>query len=82
MLDQVGRIGDLAAANLHIHMQVISNQSSSCLRSIMHGIKISPDLVSAVTDSVIDEVTAWQARPLEPTYAIVLTLPGFHVHPD
>ena len=37
----------------------------------LYGIEISPDLVSAVTDSVIDEVTAWQARPLEPTYAIV-----------
>ena len=37
----------------------------------LYGIDVSPDLVSAVTDSVIDEVTAWQARPLEPTYAIV-----------
>lgn len=37
----------------------------------LYGIEVSPDLVSAVTDSVIDEVTAWQARPLEPTYAVV-----------
>src|SRR5688572_15176912 len=37
----------------------------------LYGIDVSPDLVSAVTDSVIDEVTAWQARPLEPSYAIV-----------
>lgn len=37
----------------------------------LYGIEISPDLVSAVTDSVIEEVTAWQARPLDPTYAIV-----------
>jgi putative transposase len=37
----------------------------------LYGIEISPDLVSAVTDSVIDEVTAWQARPLEASYAIV-----------
>jgi hypothetical protein len=37
----------------------------------IYGIDISPDLVSAVTDSVIDEVTAWQARPLESSYAIV-----------
>lgn len=36
-----------------------------------YGIEISPDLVSAVTDSVIDEVSAWQARPLESSYAIV-----------
>lgn len=32
---------------------------------------ISPDLVSAVTDAVHDEVTARQSRPLQPTYAIV-----------
>ncbi len=37
----------------------------------LYGIDVSPDLVSAVTDSVIDEVTAWQARPLESSYAIV-----------
>jgi putative transposase len=37
----------------------------------LYGIDISPDLVSAVTDSVIDEVTAWQCRPLESSYAIV-----------
>lgn len=37
----------------------------------LYGIEVSPDLVSAVTDSVIDEVNAWQSRPLEPTYAIV-----------
>ena len=35
------------------------------------GVEISPDLVSAVTDQVIDEVTAWQSRPLEASYAIV-----------
>ena len=40
------------------------------LREI-YGIEISPELVSAVTDAVLDEVAAWQARPLEPVYAIV-----------
>ncbi len=37
----------------------------------LYGMEISPDLVSAVTDAVIDEATAWQNRPLEPVYAIV-----------
>ncbi len=37
----------------------------------LYGVTISPDLVSAVTDSVIEEVRAWQSRPLESTYAIV-----------
>ncbi len=36
------------------------------------GIEVWLDLISTVTDSVIDEATAWQTRPLEPTSAIVL----------
>lgn len=37
----------------------------------IYGIEISPALVSAVTDAVLEEVAAWQNRPLEPVYAIV-----------
>ena len=37
----------------------------------IYGVGISPDLVSVVTDAVIDEAHAWQSRPLESTYAIV-----------
>lgn len=37
----------------------------------LYGLEISADLVSAITDSVLDEVAAWQARQLEPSYAIV-----------
>lgn len=37
----------------------------------LYGPELSPDLVSVVTDSVLEGVAAWQARPLEPTYAIV-----------
>jgi putative transposase len=29
-------------------------------------VEVSPDLISTVTDAVLDEVTAWQTRPLEP----------------
>jgi putative transposase len=37
----------------------------------LYGTEISPELVSAVTDAVLDEVATWQSRPLEPVYAIV-----------
>ena len=37
----------------------------------IYGIGISPELVSAITDAVIEQVTAWQNRPLEATYAVV-----------
>lgn len=37
----------------------------------IYGIEVSPALVSAVTDAVLEAVSAWQNRPLEPVYAIV-----------
>ena len=37
----------------------------------IYSIEVSPDLISEVTDAVVAEVTAWQARPLEPMYPVV-----------
>jgi transposase-like protein len=37
----------------------------------IYTIEVSPDLISEVTDAVVVEVTAWQARPLEPMYPVV-----------
>jgi len=33
--------------------------------------EVSPEFISSVTDAVMDEVTAWQARPLEAMYPVV-----------
>ena len=37
----------------------------------LYGVEVSPDLISAVTDAVLEEVALWQARLLEPIYPIV-----------
>jgi putative transposase len=37
----------------------------------MYAVDVSPDLISSVTDAIVAEVTAWQARPLEPLYPVV-----------
>lgn len=37
----------------------------------MYGAEISPTLISAVTEAVVEEVKAWQARPLDPLYPII-----------
>src|SRR5918993_2686505 len=37
----------------------------------LYGVEVSPDLISAVTGAVLEEVAAWQARPLEPVYPLV-----------
>src|SRR6202051_737810 len=37
----------------------------------MYGVDVSPTLISSVTEAVMEEVKAWQNRPLEETYAIL-----------
>lgn len=37
----------------------------------LYGIEVSADLISTVTDAVIEEVTTWQNRPLEAVYPLV-----------
>jgi transposase-like protein len=37
----------------------------------MYAVEVSPDLISSVTDAVLSEVTAWQARPLDRVYPVV-----------
>src|ERR1700709_2700653 len=37
----------------------------------LYGVEVSPDLISTVTDAVLDEVAAWQQRPLDPVYPLV-----------
>jgi putative transposase len=37
----------------------------------MYGVDVSPALISNVTEAVMEEVKAWQNRPLEQTYAIL-----------
>ena len=37
----------------------------------MYGTEVSPTLISSVTDAVIEEVKAWQGRPLDNVYPIV-----------
>lgn len=38
----------------------------------IYGLKVSPDLISRVTDAVLDEVREWQSRALDRMYPIVI----------
>ena len=37
----------------------------------LYGVEVSPDLISTVTDAVLEEVTEWQQRPLRPLYPVI-----------
>jgi putative transposase len=41
----------------------------------LYGIDVSPDLISAVTDAVLEEVADWQNRPLDASYLLVFFEP-------
>ncbi len=36
-----------------------------------YGTHVSPEFISSVTDTIMEEVSAWQSRPLEPMYPVV-----------
>lgn len=37
----------------------------------LYGVEVSPDLISRATEAVVEEVRAWQSRPLDPIWPIV-----------
>lgn len=47
-----------------------TREITSHLRDL-YGIDASPDLISTITDAVLEEVSAWQQRPLDPAYPLV-----------
>lgn len=38
----------------------------------LYQVEVAPAVISTVTDAVLEEVTQWQQRPLEPVYPVVL----------
>ena len=38
----------------------------------LYAVEVSPDLISRVTDAVLEEVKDWQNRPLDPVYPLVI----------
>jgi putative transposase len=39
--------------------------------SEIYGTEVAPSLISSVTDAVVDEITSWQSRPLDPIWPFV-----------
>jgi transposase-like protein len=37
----------------------------------MYTVDVSPVFISTVTNAIVEEITTWQARPLERVYAVV-----------
>jgi putative transposase len=56
---------------LSLYARGMSTREIAAHLQEMFGAEVSPALISAITDTVVDEVRAWQSRPLDRLYPIV-----------
>ena len=58
-------------AILSLYSRGMSTRDIKAHLEEIYGVEISPDLISTVTEAVIEEIREWQTRPLEAVYPIV-----------
>src|SRR5579863_9684660 len=69
---RAGRVaGGLDDMVISLYAHGMSNRDIIHHLRQVYGTELSPATVSAITDAVLEEVKAWQSRPLDPAYAVV-----------
>jgi len=58
-------------AILSLYSRGLSTRDIKAHLEEIYGVEVSPDLISSVTEAVLEEVREWQTRPLEAVYPIV-----------
>lgn len=56
---------------IRMYARGFSNQNIYEEMQELYGVRVSPDMVTAITDKIIPEIREWQKRQLEEQYAIV-----------
>ena len=56
---------------IRMYAKKMSNQNIYEEMQELYGVKVTPDMVTAITDKIIPEIREWQKRQLEEQYAIV-----------
>ena len=65
------RVTVIDEKNIPLYAKGMSTREIAATIEDLYGAEVSPSLISKVTESVIDDVIAWQARPLDSVYPIV-----------
>jgi putative transposase len=65
------RFGGLDEKSISLYARAMTQREIRGHLEEIYGVEISPSLISTVTDEVLDEVRAWQARPLDSVYPIL-----------
>ncbi|MCZ6832062.1 MAG: transposase [Gammaproteobacteria bacterium] len=65
---RIDRIDDMI---IGLYARGLSTRGIQAELAELYGAEVSSTLISNVTNSVLDEVQAWRARPLDPLYPII-----------
>lgn len=65
------RLGNIDEMILSLYSRGMTTADISAHLREVYGVEASKELISNVTDVVIDEIKAWQSRPLEEVYPIL-----------
>jgi putative transposase len=68
---QARRLDGFNANIVHLYARGLSTRDIRRELARMYGIEVSPELISRVTDGIVDELNEWQARPLDAVYPIM-----------
>jgi transposase-like protein len=55
----------------YLYSRGLSDRDIEAHLQEMYGVKVGRELISKVTDAVMDDVRSWQQRPLEDVYPVV-----------
>lgn len=65
------RLGDFEDKILALYARGMSTRDIESALVDLYGVEVSHDVIAQVTDVVLDEVRAWQERPLDAIYPVV-----------
>ena len=65
------RLGDFEDKILALYARGMSTRDIESALMDLYGVTVSHDVIAQVTDAVLDEVRAWQERPLEAVYPVI-----------
>lgn len=64
-------ISNIEEKIIRMYARGISNREIYNQMQELYGVRISPDMVTAITDKVIPRIREWQKRPLDEVYPVV-----------
>lgn len=64
-------ISNIEEKIIRMYARGISNREIYNQMKELYGVKISPDMVTAITDKIIPSIKEWQKRPLDEVYPVV-----------